>query len=148
MRRSFVLAAALSLLASIATADLVERPAEPEPPSEPAGPERYRIVGRPVSDGCGGEIILAARHLTYYADTMFADVVNRTYRLRRDGDRLIASGRFPNDYACDGTRIRETLNLRRVDANTLVGSLISTWRLRPSCEECTIRFRIRAVRVR
>jgi hypothetical protein len=105
------------------------------------------LVGRPAGDGCGGHIYLAARTISFGASTMFADVVRRTYALRREGDRLIASGEFDASGACDGTRIRERWDLRRVDADVLEGRLASTWQLPPSCTACTITFRLRAVRV-
>lgn len=139
MQRAALILSFLCFTASIAAAGPNEAPSEPE---------RYRIEGQPMSDECGGEIYLAARHITFQPTTMFADVVNRTYGLRRDGDRLVASGRFHSDYACEATRIRERWDLRRVSPDVLEGSLASTWRLRPSCDECTVRFRIRAIRVR
>lgn len=147
MRRSaaWISFFACVVFASLAMADLVEERA-PAPP-RPAGPERYRVIGRPAGDGCGGRIYLATRTITLHAQTMLADVVDRTYTLRREGPRLIASGRFRSNAACDGTHIRERWELRRVDADTLEGRLDSTWQLPPSCTECTITFRLRAIRV-
>lgn len=106
----------------------------------------YRIIGRPETDGCGGRIVLAARNLRLGADTLFADVVDRTYRLGRHGDQLEAFGRFATPYSCPSTEIEERWELRQVDSDTLEGSLSSTWQLPPRCEACTITFRVRAIR--
>ena len=106
-RRRSTRAAGAFTAAALALAVTLPAEAGPTRPTpRPAADERYRITGRPAADGCGGRIVLAARHLRFGARTLFADVVDRTYALERRGRRRIAEGRFEDDYACPGTRIR------------------------------------------
>lgn len=116
-------------------------------PTRTVTPERWRISGNPQSDGCGGRLVLAARHLTFTGRTMHADVVDRTYALTRRGDERVADGHFDSDAACPGTRVYERWDLRQVASGILEGTLSSTWRLTPRCEECVVVFQIRAERV-
>ncbi|MFK7988474.1 MAG: hypothetical protein AB8I08_20800 [Sandaracinaceae bacterium] len=139
---ALVLAATLALSVTAAAAP-VARPSEPEP-----GSEHWRITGAPSADGCGGRIVLVVQHLRFTASTMFGDVVNRLYQYERRGDLRVAEGQFDADFACAGTQLYERWELRQRGPDVLVGELSSTWHLEPSCEPCTIRFRIRAERMR
>lgn len=134
-----LVAAALLTLTVTAAAAPVEGPA----PSE-----RWRITGAPTADGCGGQIVLAVRHLRFQGNIMFGDVVNRRYHYERRGATRVAVGRFEADFACRGTQLDERWQLRQQGPDVLVGELASTWHLEPSCEPCTIRFRVRAERMR
>ena len=118
-------------------------------PGPSTGLERYRIEGRPEADGCGGRIVLAARVITLdrARGTLFADVVNRTYRARFPGPRVLAEGRFEDDIAC-GRGVAERWELARSGPHELRGTLESTWAIAPSCAPCTIRFALRAIRIR
>lgn len=131
----------LLVLASAALAD-------PPPSPRPVPAERWRITGQPRSDGCGGQIHLAARHLTFRGRTMHADVVDRTYAFSRHGAQRIAEGDFVAGVGCDGTTIFERWKLREVSRDVLEGTLTSSWHLPPACDSCVITFQIRAERVR
>lgn len=124
------------------------RPAEPAPAPSP-GLERYRIEGEPEADGCGGRISLAARVITLdrARGTLFADVVNRTYRARFPPSRVIAEGTFESRSACP-RGVEERWDLASSGPNELRGTLDSTWAMAPSCAQCTIRFALRAIRIR
>lgn len=139
---------ALGALASLALASPLGASPSEAPP-RPGGVERYRIDGAPAADGCGGRIYLAARHITLdrARGTVFADVVRRTYRARFAGDSVEARGTFDSPSACEGG-VRERWSLRRAGPDELRGTLESSWRLAPDCQECTVTFRVRAVRVR
>ncbi len=147
--RSAHLAWAAAVLLAFAAAPAAAGPTDAPPAPRPRPTvERYRIEGAPEADGCGGRIVLAARHiqLDRARGRIFADVVNRTYTARVQGDRLLAEGSFRSADACPGG-VREAWSLRWSTPRVLTGTLQSTWQLAPRCEPCTVTFRLRAVRV-
>lgn len=154
--RALLLAPIAMLIFAVATPSSAEPPPPGEAPPSPdsgEGPppevEVYRITGSPTADGCGGRIVLVARHITLNRrrSTVFADVVNRTYSARFARNQLRAWGRFDSPSACDGG-VDERYDMRQVSPTVLRGTIRSTWRLRPGCEECSVTFQVRAVRVR
>lgn len=147
-RRTSV-AAALGLACLLVALPLEATPTPRSPSQGGGGVERYRIDGSPSADGCGGQVYLAARHIVLdrARNTLFADVVRRTYGARFEAERVQASGRFTSPTTCSGA-LRESWDLRRTGPDELRGTLSSTWQLPPSCEPCTITFRIRATRAR
>ena len=119
---------------------------QPDPLASFAGV--YSIVGRPSSDGCAGQIYLAAR--TFVVDagarTLFADVVNRTYAARVEGGLLIAEGNFEDDATCAESQIFERWVLSRQADGSLAGALDSLWPLPPECgNPCLVRFSVAAL---
>jgi len=109
----------------------------------------YAIAGAPVADGCGGEIVLAARTITVNpaARTLFADVVNRTYTARVEDGRLIAEGHFQARGTCPETVIFERWILTLTPDGRLEGTLESLWPRAPDCANpCLITFVIAASR--
>jgi hypothetical protein len=123
--------------------------ADVTPPAEPGAralprPGTYRLSGSVLSDTCGGLVGLAAQHLTVAADghSIHADVVERTYAARRQGDTLVATGGFA-EGACPGADLVERWELRATGPGTLRGTLASRWRLPGDCAaSCTIVFAI------
>lgn len=108
----------------------------------------YSIAGAPMADGCGGEIYLAARTITVepQARTLFADVVNRTYAARVEGQQMIAEGHFEARGTCPETVIYERWILSMSADGRLEGSLESLWPRAPSCANpCLITFQIMAL---
>lgn len=149
MRHRIAASSALLSVLILAATSYAEPGRPPDPSPSAADIERYRIDGTPAADGCGGRIVLAARHITLQRarGTLFADVVRRTYRARFTADRVEASGHFTSNAACTGG-LDERWSLRRTSPDELRGTLESTWQLEPDCRACTITFQIHAVRVR
>jgi hypothetical protein len=141
----------LGFVVLLATAHVPAQAEGPQAKDRVEAPvERYRIIGRPRSDGCAGRVYLAGRVLTVdrSAGTVFVDVVRRTYGARFPAEGgLDASGHFAADGTCEGG-LDERFELRPDGADRLRGTLSSTWRFMPDCAECTIRFSIQAVRIR
>jgi hypothetical protein len=109
---------------------------------------RYRITGAARSDGCGGALYLAARHIEVLPSRLEADVVNRTYdaRLREDASALVAEGEF-DASTCAGGRMHEKWTLAP-SREGLEGVLVSEWPMPPDCgKRCRVEFSIHAVRL-
>lgn len=108
----------------------------------------YSIAGAPMADGCGGEIYLAAQTITIapQARTLFADVVNRTYAARVEGQQMIAEGHFEARGTCPETAIYERWVLSMGAGRRLEGSLESLWPRAPTCSNpCLVTFQIAAL---
>lgn len=130
---------------AVAPAIAVE--ARVQPPSLAPFAGRYRLSGRAIDEGCGGEIELAANEIEIEADTraLHADVVERDYRADVEGDRLVADGRFDVERGCPESTVYERWELARAPDGALEGELLSTWLIWPSCMDvCTVRFSVRA----
>jgi len=120
-----------------------------DPPDPQLAPfaGRYSLEGEAESDGCAGEIVLAAQHLAVDAieHTATADVVDRTYGVRVEDGALVAEGHFESSTLCAGTQLAETWRMTRGDDGVLSGALDSTWAAPPDCAEtCTVRFALTA----
>jgi hypothetical protein len=115
-----------------------------DPLAEFVGP--YRITGEARSDSCAGVIVLAANAIDVAATGhLHANVVNRDYEARVEGERLVAEGRFPASTGCDGD-IFERWTFEP-SAGGLEGELESEWPLPPSCSShCRVVFAIHATR--
>jgi hypothetical protein len=114
----------------------------------PAG--SFAITGEIESQDCPKlGIFLAAKHLFVdpLGGTVFADVVNRTYALRLNGDELEATGSFLQAASyCPAASLRERWLLR--GGSQLEGTLDSTWPAPYNCAvDCSVRFRIHARRL-
>jgi hypothetical protein len=107
----------------------------------------YALVGRPMADGCGGQVYLAARSFVVdpAARTLFADVVNRTYSARIENGALVAEGYFEHESLCQDSRLFERWTLTRQADGSLAGTLESIWPLPPACSPCGIQFAIVAI---
>jgi hypothetical protein len=135
-------ALALLLFASAAFADNT-------PPIAPGGKSlvkgaigSWRLANaKTITDSCGTRVILAAQHVTVAAGSLFADVVNRTYK-------FLGSADGPSEYAaefsennpdiCPGTNLREVW---RLDFTRKHGLLSSSWSFPPDCNtQCTVVF--------
>ena len=112
------------------------QPAATGPDVDALGPFEgtYALTGHAASNGCGRDMYLAARHLVVKpaARTLFADVVNRTYDARAQGDRLVAEGRFLEPQ-CRSSEIVERWVLARGPNGALSGTLESSWQVAPDC---------------
>lgn len=132
----------LRALASLATTQIPYdlHLAAPDP-TLAAMPRVLALDGTRASEGCAGEIALAARNITIdpVARTLHADVVDRTYDILVEGQGLAARGEF--EGACRGDRVVEEWTLAPRDDGTYAGSLYATWRLPPLCAApCTAEF--------
>jgi len=154
LREVHALVLAAVLLGACGGADVVEDPApfddSPPPPvmTLEAFAGSYRIDGQAITDGCAEGVYLAARNIVVdpIARSLQADVVERTYAARVDGETLVAEGRFPSPDGCPDSTLYETWVLAR-EGDALTGTLSSTWLLRPDCmHPCTIEFAISARR--
>lgn len=125
-----------------------ETPALPEPQEvEPLAPfvGHYRLSGSIESDGCNGQIHLAARNITIDEDLrlLHADVVERDFTISAEGDQLLAEGRFPAT-SCPESTIFERWRLARMSDGSLEGTLVSLWLLPPCRQACLVRFNVTA----
>lgn len=127
--------------------------ATPMPPSsstEAASPSFAGSYALSTSKGivkeCGGQsLVLAARHLRVSGEKAFADVVDRTYSARFEGNTMIADGDFDVGGICPGTKVYEKWTLARETSGALRGELESHWSLPPDCQRaCEVRFPITA----
>ena len=134
------------------------------PPPEPATPSalnepspaprvvsfggRYALSSASgVAPECGGKLYLAAKHIEVNQESasVFADVVNRTYSARFEGETMIADGNFEVEGTCPGTKIYEKWTLTRDTTGALRGELESHWQLPPYCQRaCEVKFPITA----
>lgn len=109
----------------------------------------WTIEGSPGADGCMGRVYLAARHVTVDpgSRTLVADVVDRTYAARVEGDALVAEGEFEAAGSCPGKRLEERWTWRRTGPSTLEGRLQSGWVIPPLCaQRCLVTFEVVARR--
>jgi hypothetical protein len=120
----------------------------PPPAADPlaAFVGRYHITGTARSDGCSGALYLAANMVDVGSTGhLSANVVNREYDARVEGDRLIAEGSFPAQVGCEGD-LFERWTFRR-SAGGLEGELESEWPFPPNCAtRCRVVFTIHATR--
>jgi hypothetical protein len=95
---------------------------------------------------CGGQSLhLAAKHLRVSGEKAFADVVDRTYSARFEGDTMTADGDFDVEGICPGTKVYEKWTLTREASGALRGELESHWSIPPDCQRaCEVRFPITA----
>jgi hypothetical protein len=127
---------------------LTEQP-RPEPPRSIAPfAGSYALEGEPYVDGCNGEIQLLAHGLEIDANarSLRADVVDRPYEARMEGEQLVAEGRLdvPSSQ-CQNATVFERWELHRAQIVGLEGYLYSTWLIWPSCMRvCTVQFALRA----
>lgn len=141
---------ALGCGASEPYASAIQPEPEPQPPALAAAPApagTFALSGRPTGDGCDGEVVLAARNIRVDPErgSLHADVVDRTYSARWDGERLVAEGRFDVRSACPNSTVFERWELRPSENGGLQGELASTWLRAPGCmQACTIRFAVQA----
>jgi hypothetical protein len=107
---------------------------------------RYRLQGSPKTDTCGGNIVLAARHIVVApSHELTADVVERTYAAGAIAGALGAEGAFEAS-TCEGGKLHERWALARAGRD-LEGVLVSEWPVPGDCTRtCRVVFQIRAIR--
>lgn len=109
----------------------------------------YRISGTIVSDGCGGKIRLAAKHIAISPldRQLVADVVGRVYPSVQRGE-LVFENSFPQATGCAGSaQLFERWTLSPDGKDALAGELVSRWRMPPRCDRpCVVKFKLRATR--
>lgn len=117
--------------------------ATPKPVTTQPAPGVYRVYGRPVSDGCSGELHLAARTFVVSADfsRAHADVVERDYSGSLEDGQFIAEGIFP-ERSCPKAELHERWRLAPTEQG-LSGELEAFWMLPSDCRTpCRVIFEV------
>jgi hypothetical protein len=117
-----------------------EPPRETAPPASVPWAGTFALSGTIRSSDCP-DVYLAAKHLVLDPDAMEAraDVVDRVYWIRIEGQTVIAEGTFAGARECGEKGLYERWDLAPDEAG-FRGTLISRWTFPPCEAACTVVF--------